>query len=44
MSERSRKTVGVYDRPHPLRTRKALMAALIAIVIAAAYALFAYLM
>lgn len=28
----SRKAVGVYERPHPLRTRKALVAAAIALV------------
>ena len=43
MSERSRKAVGVYDRPHPLRTRKVLIPALVAIVVVVAYALFAYL-
>ena len=42
MSERSRKAVGVYDRPHPLRTRKVLLPALVAIAVAVAYAVFAY--
>ena len=31
-----RNAVGVYDRPHPLRTRKALVAAAIALVMALA--------
>jgi hypothetical protein len=37
---RSRSTVGVYDRPHPLRTRKVLVPALIFVLIAIVYALF----
>ncbi len=43
MAEPSRKSVGVYDRPHPLRTRKVLIPVLVALVVAAAYALWAYL-
>lgn len=38
----SRNAVGVYDRPHPLRTRKALVAAGIALVVAAGYAAWFY--
>ena len=43
MPESSRKTVGVYDRPHPLRTRKVFVPVLIAVVIVVAYAVWAYL-
>jgi len=43
MTEPSRKSVGVYDRPHPLRTRKVLIPVIVALVVAAAYALWAYL-
>ncbi|HSC99963.1 MAG TPA: hypothetical protein VLI21_13745 [Casimicrobiaceae bacterium] len=43
MPEPSRKSVGVYDRPHPLRTRKVLIPVIVAIVVAAAYALWAHL-
>ena len=35
----TRNAVGVYDRPHPLRTRKALVAAAIALVVALGYGL-----
>ena len=38
MAPRSRSTVGVYERPHPLRTRKVLGA-----VVALGYALWFYL-
>jgi len=38
----SRNTVGVYDRPHPLRTRKVLVPVLIAVVVAIAYAVWWY--
>jgi len=36
-------TVGVYDRPHPLRTRKVLVPAAIAVVVALGYAGWFYL-
>jgi hypothetical protein len=36
----ARGRVGVYDRPHPLRRRKVVVPAAIAIVIVAAYALY----
>jgi hypothetical protein len=42
MTEPSRRAVGIYDRPHPLRTRKVLVPATIAIVIAVLYGLWAY--
>jgi len=35
----SRSSVGVYDRPHPLRTRKVVVPVLIAVVVAVAYAI-----
>ena len=38
-----RNTVGVYDRPHPLRTRKVLVPVLAAVVVTIAYALWWYL-
>jgi len=41
MAEPSRKSVGVYDRPHPLRTRKVLIV-IVAMVVAVAYALWAH--
>ena len=37
---RARGTVGVYNRPHPLRTRKVLVPAVIFVLIAIAYALY----
>jgi hypothetical protein len=37
------RTVGVYDRPHPLRTRKVLVPLAVAAVVALAYALWFYL-
>jgi hypothetical protein len=37
---RSRGTVGVYDRPHPLRTRKILVPAVIFVLITIAYVLY----
>lgn len=37
---RSPGTVGVYDRPHPLRTRKVLVPAVIFVLIAIVYALY----
>ena len=36
----SRSSVGVYDRPHPLRTRKVLVPVLVAIVVVIGYALY----
>ena len=38
MTTPSRNTVGVYDRPHPLRTRKVMVPVLVAVVVAIAYA------
>ncbi|MGE5170214.1 MAG: hypothetical protein ACM3JC_07550 [Rudaea sp.] len=38
-----RKAVGIYDRPHPLRTRRVLVTAAVAAVTIAAYALWLYL-
>jgi hypothetical protein len=37
---RSGGTVGVYDRPHPLRTRKILVLAVIFVLITIAYVLY----
>jgi hypothetical protein len=37
------RTVGVYDRPHPLRTRKVLVPLAVAAVVALACALWFYL-
>jgi len=42
MTMPSRSSVGVYDRPHPLRTRKVVVPVLIAVVVAAAYAMWWY--
>ena len=42
MTHSSRNTVGVYDRPHPLRTRKVLIPVLVAVAVALAYAAWAY--
>jgi len=39
----SRNSVGVYDRPHPLRTRKVLVPTAIAVVVGIGYALWFYL-
>jgi hypothetical protein len=39
-NDRSRSTVGVYDRPHPLRTRKVLVPLGIFVLIAIVYALY----
>ena len=33
MTSPSRNTVGVYDRPHPLRTRKVMVPVLVAVVV-----------
>ncbi|HSC22174.1 MAG TPA: hypothetical protein VLG08_00535 [Casimicrobiaceae bacterium] len=33
-------TVGVYDRPHPLRTRKVIVPVAVFVVVALAYALY----
>jgi hypothetical protein len=41
--EESHNTVGIYDRPHPWRTRKVLVPVAVAVVIAAGYALWFYL-
>jgi hypothetical protein len=38
MTSRTRNTVGVYDRPHPLRTRKVLLPTAIAVVVGLGYA------
>lgn len=38
----SRNAVGVYDRPHLLRTRKVLLPALVAAAVGLAYGLWAY--
>lgn len=43
MAPRSRSTVGVYERPHPLRTRKVLVPTAIGAVVALGYALWFYL-
>ena len=43
MPEPSRKTVGVYDRPHPLRTRKVLVPVVLVVIIIVVYAIWAYL-
>jgi len=37
------RTVGIYDRPHPLRTRKVLVPLAVAAVVALVYALWFYL-
>ncbi|HSU43861.1 MAG TPA: hypothetical protein VLN42_06550 [Casimicrobiaceae bacterium] len=37
---RSRNAVGVYDRPHPLRTRRVLVPVVIFVLIAIVYALY----
>ena len=39
----TRKAVGIYDRPHPLRTRKVLVPAAVVAVTIAAYALWFFL-
>jgi hypothetical protein len=36
----TRSSVGVYDRPHPLRTRKVLVPVAIVVAIAIAYAIY----
>lgn len=38
MNAPSRKSVGIYDRPHPLRTRKVLIPGLVAVAVSAVYA------
>jgi hypothetical protein len=43
MTMPSRSSVGVYDRPHPLRTRKVMLPIAIALVVALAYGLWMYL-
>jgi len=42
MTMPSRSTVGVYDRPHPLRTRKVMVPVIVAIVVTIAYAIWWY--
>jgi len=42
MTTPSRNTVGVYDRPHPLRTRKVLVPIVVAVVVAIVYAVWWY--
>jgi hypothetical protein len=42
MTSPSRNTVGVYDRPHPLRTRKVMVPVLVAVAVTIAYALWWY--
>jgi len=37
---RPRRTVGVYDRPHPLRTRRVIVPVAIAITVIVAYLLY----
>ena len=39
MTTPRRNTVGVYDRPHPLRTRKVLVPSAIALVVIVGYVL-----
>ena len=41
--EHDRNAVGVYDRPHPMRTRKVLVPIVVFVVVAIAYALWFYL-
>jgi len=43
MTSPSRNTVGVYDQPHPLRTRKVIVPVLVAVVVTIGYAVFFYL-
>jgi hypothetical protein len=38
--EQPPRTVGVYDRPHPLRTRKVIVPVALFVAIAVAYALY----
>jgi len=42
MTSPSRNAVGVYDRPHPLRTRKVLLPTVVGICVAIAYAIWFY--
>jgi len=39
-NRRSRNAVGVYDRPHPLRTRKVLVPVVIFVLMALVYGLY----
>jgi hypothetical protein len=39
-ADRPRGTVGVYDRPHPLRARRVIVPVAIVVVVALAYALY----
>jgi hypothetical protein len=43
MTTRPHNTVGVYDRPHPLRTRKVLVPVAIGALVAIGYGLWFYL-
>jgi hypothetical protein len=43
MNESRRNAVGVYDRPHPLRTRKVLVPIAVALVVAIGYGLWFHL-
>lgn len=38
MTAPSRSAVGVYDRPHPLRTRRVIVPVVVSLVVAIAYA------
>ena len=40
MNAPSRKSVGIYDRPHPLRTRKVLVPVVIFVLMALVYGLY----
>ena len=42
VNDRSRNAVGVYDRPHPLRTRKVIVPVLAAVAAALVWAAWAY--
>jgi hypothetical protein len=42
MTAPSRKSVGIYERPHPLRTRKVLIPVLVAVAVAVVYGSWAY--
>ncbi len=43
MTPSAHKAVGVYDRPHPLRTRKVLIPTAIGVAVAIGYGLWFYL-
>jgi len=42
LNDRSRNAVGVYDRPHPLRTRKVIVPVLAAVAAALVWAAWVY--